>query len=118
VTDDVTGLTPGIETAPIPANPGIPGWPQKFHTVAELRTFAEQGPLDAAAYQMIASHMFGTARMGTQPDEAVVGGDFRHHKVAGLYIADSSVFPTNTGVNPMLSIVALATLCGKRVAAS
>jgi choline dehydrogenase-like flavoprotein len=96
--------------------PGIPGWPQKLHTVAELRKFAEQGPLDAAAYQMIASHMFGTARMGTQPGEAVVGGDFQHHKVAGLYIADSSVFPTNTGVNPMLSIVALATLCGKRVA--
>ncbi len=30
VTDDPTGLTPGIETVPIPENPGIPGWPNVF----------------------------------------------------------------------------------------
>ena len=30
VTDNPAGLTDGIETAPIPENPGIPGWPSVF----------------------------------------------------------------------------------------
>jgi choline dehydrogenase-like flavoprotein len=34
----------------------------------------------------------------------------------GLSVADSSVFPTNTGVTPMVSIMAMAHLCGERVA--
>jgi choline dehydrogenase-like flavoprotein len=32
-------------------------------------------------------------------------------------VADSSVFPSNIGVNPQIAIMALATLCGREVAA-
>jgi choline dehydrogenase-like flavoprotein len=53
--------------------------------------------------------------MGSDPETAVVGPDFAHHGLEGLYVSDASVFPTNTGVNPQISILALATLCGRRL---
>ena len=53
--------------------------------------------------------------MGSDPKTSVVGPDFRHHVVDRLYIADSSVFPTNTGVNPQISIMAMATLCAASI---
>jgi choline dehydrogenase-like flavoprotein len=37
------------------------------------------------------------------------------HKTKGLYIADSSVFPSNTGVNPQTSIIALAQICASHI---
>jgi choline dehydrogenase-like flavoprotein len=61
------------------------------------------------------THMFGTCRMGSDPERSVVGPDFRHHAVDGLYVADSSVFPSNLGVNPQIPVMAVATLCGRRV---
>ena len=56
--------------------------------------------------------------MGSNAATSVVRTDFRHHTTAGLYIADSGVFPTNIGVNPQIAIMALADLCADRVAAA
>src|SRR5262249_29406707 len=53
--------------------------------------------------------------MGRDPATNVVRPDFRHHTIESLYVADSSVFPTNLGVNPQIPIMALATLCARRV---
>jgi choline dehydrogenase-like flavoprotein len=66
---------------------------------------------------MSMTHLFGTARLGSDPRSSVVRPDFRHHHVDGLYIADSSIFPTNLGVNPQLPIMALAALCAERILA-
>ena len=82
----------------------------------QLRRLELHGPRHAAAYTAAITHMFGTARMGADPARSVVRPDFRHHHVDQLYVADSSVFPSNTGVNPQISIMALATLCARRVA--
>jgi choline dehydrogenase-like flavoprotein len=38
----------------------------------------------------------------------VVGPDFAVHGIDNLFAVDSSVFPTNTGVNPRRSIMGLA----------
>ena len=62
------------------------------------------------------THLFGTARMGSDPRASVVRPDFRHHHVDGLYVADSSVFPSNLGVNPQIAIMALAQLCADGIA--
>lgn len=93
--------------------PGIPGWPARISDPGEMARFAEEGPLDPKAYTMAVTHMFGTCKMGSDPATSVVRPDFRHHRVGGLYVADSSVFPTNTGVNPQTSIIALASICGE-----
>jgi choline dehydrogenase-like flavoprotein len=50
--------------------------------------------------------------------EGVVGLDFSTHAAKGLYVVDSSIFPTNLGVNPQHSIMGLARLAATRVAAA
>ncbi len=97
--------------------PGVYGWKDRVSDRAEMERFEQTGPLDRGAYMMAATHMFGTCAMGSNPARSVVGLDFRHHTVDRLYVADSSVFPTNTGVNPQTSIIALATMCARRILA-
>ncbi|HXV71034.1 MAG TPA: GMC family oxidoreductase [Acidimicrobiia bacterium] len=53
-------------------------------------------------------HQMGSARMGSDPDDSVVGPDNQAHDVPGLYVMDGSCFPTSSGVNPMLSIASIA----------
>jgi choline dehydrogenase-like flavoprotein len=50
----------------------------------------------------------GSCRMGADPATSAVGPDQQSHEVKSLYVADSSVFPTAVGVNPMLTIMGLA----------
>jgi choline dehydrogenase-like flavoprotein len=68
---------------------------------------------------VFSAHQMGTARMGSDPaDHACdTGGRVRSGVggrrsgdavVAGLYVADGSLFPTGIGVNPMITIMVLA----------
>ena len=96
--------------------PGVAGFDEVVRDRAALARLEAEGPLEASAYTMSMTHLFGTARMGGDAATSVVGPDFRHHTTAGLYVADSSVFPTNLGVNPQIAIMALAARCAERVA--
>ena len=96
--------------------PGIGGYRAELTDRAQLEAFEAEAPWSPASFMSAATHLFGTCRMGSDPADAVVRPDFRHHKVDRLYVADSSVFPTNTGVNPQTSIMALATVCARRIA--
>lgn len=58
--------------------------------------------------QAVGSHHKGTTRMGTDPDESVVGATMQTHDLDNLWIVSSSVFPTGGAVNPTLTIAALA----------
>ncbi len=95
---------------------GVRGFSRDVRHPAELAALEHSGPRSPMAYSAAITHMFGTCRMGSDPAASVVRPDFRHHAVDGLYVADSSVFPTSTGVNPQIAIAALATLCAARVA--
>jgi choline dehydrogenase-like flavoprotein len=53
-------------------------------------------------------HQMGSARMGSDPASSVVDGNNEVHGVPGLYVLDGSCFPTSSGVNPMISIAAIA----------
>jgi len=97
-------------------DPGVRGFDRDVRDPRRLRDLEERGPRRAAAFTAAITHMFGTARMGGDPARSVVGPDFAHHNVAGLYVADSSVFPTNLGVNPQVPIMAMAVLCARNVA--
>jgi choline dehydrogenase-like flavoprotein len=57
----------------------------------------------------MAFHPLGTARAGANPSRSVVDGDLRLHGVQGVYVADGSVVPSSLGVNPQITIMALAT---------
>jgi choline dehydrogenase-like flavoprotein len=58
--------------------------------------------------RLTAFHPMGTARMGSDPDAAVVDPFGRHHATDNLWVADASVFPTCVGVNPQMTIMAFA----------
>jgi choline dehydrogenase-like flavoprotein len=62
-------------------------------------------------------HQMGSCRLGTDPATSVVGPDHETHEVRGLFVTDASVFPTASGVNPMLSIMGLAHRAAGRIAA-
>jgi long-chain-alcohol oxidase len=56
----------------------------------------------------ITFHQMGSARMGSDPATSVVGADNEAHDSKGLYVMDASCFPTASGVNPMLTVAAIA----------
>ncbi len=97
-------------------SPGVRRFDETVTDPSALVRLQEQGPRRAAAFPAAITHMFGTCRMGSDPSRSVVRPDFRHHAVDGLYVADSSVFPSNLGVNPQIPIMAIATLCARRIA--
>ena len=53
------------------------------------------------------AHPSGTTRMARDPEHGVVDTDCAVHGMTGLYLAGSSVFPTNGHANPTQMIVAL-----------
>ncbi|EFH90466.1 GMC family oxidoreductase N-terminal domain-containing protein [Ktedonobacter racemifer] len=53
------------------------------------------------------AHQMGTCRMGNDPKTSVTNEHGEVYGVKGLFVADGSLFPAASGVNPMLSIMAL-----------
>jgi choline dehydrogenase-like flavoprotein len=71
---------------------------------------------------VFSAHQMGSVRMGVRPADHPVDpwarvrrGDGDDAVVAGLYVADGSVFPTGIGVNPMVTIMALARRAARTV---
>lgn len=62
-------------------------------------------------------HLNGTARMGSAPHTSVVNADCRSWDIQNLWICDGSVFPTVGGVNPSLTIQAIACRTADRIKA-
>jgi long-chain-alcohol oxidase len=67
--------------------------------------------------QMISFHIMGSARMGGSPDDSVCDPSGQVWSTPGLYVCDGSAFPTASGVNPMVTIEALAHMNARGLAA-
>lgn len=66
--------------------------------------------------ELFTVHLMGTARMGARATDSVVDLDGQLWDLPGCYVADASVFPTAIGVNPQMTIMALATRIARRLA--
>lgn len=84
-----------------------------------VRSFARiDGPAERARFGraslrpedllLTSFHPMGTCRMGARASASVVDPDHRVHGVRGLFVADASVLPGPLGVNPQITIMALA----------
>jgi cholesterol oxidase len=56
----------------------------------------------------ITAHLMGGVPLGRDENEGVVDVNFQVHNYPGLYVVDGSIMPGNPGVNPSLTITALA----------
>lgn len=94
--------------------PGVAGFDSVVSDPRRLRALEDEAPLDARAYTGVMTHLFGSCRMHSNPTLGVVDLCGRHHHLKGLRVVDSSVFPSNTGVNPQTSILALSRVLAER----
>ncbi|HTQ05285.1 MAG TPA: GMC family oxidoreductase [Polyangiaceae bacterium] len=83
---------------------------------AEFEHFKAR-PLKASELALISYHPLGTCKMGRDPKSSVVNLDHETHDVPGLFVVDGSSVPGPPGVNPQLTIMALATRAAERIAA-
>jgi len=80
----------------------------EVHAEALMRSiWTEAGGTDLWSIRRYA-HTIGTCRMGHDPSRSVVDPDGRSHEIPNLWISDNSTFPSALGVNPTLTIMALA----------
>jgi choline dehydrogenase-like flavoprotein len=94
--------------------PGLVGV-DPLESRADLDRFKRR-PIDAIQLGLVSYHPLGTCRMGKDPRTSVVDLDHQAHDVPGLFIVDGSAVPGPPGVNPQLSIMAMATRAGGRIA--
>lgn len=68
----------------------------------------EAAKLPVNGYGVFSAHQMGSARIGGTPALGAVKPNGESWEVRGLYVADGSLFPTASGVNPMVTIMGLA----------
>ncbi|KAK7402434.1 hypothetical protein QQX98_011823 [Neonectria punicea] len=72
--------------------------------IAKLRSHGFPAPQSF----FVSAHQMGTCRMSLTRKAGVVGEDGRVWGTKGLHIIDASVFPTASGVNPAVTVMAIA----------
>ncbi len=102
----------GLVSAPDPDSPR-PGRIEVAHRLA--RAFASRtdgialGSINEGLLDIpMTAHILGGCPIGPTATEGVVGLDCQVHGYPGLFVVDGSIMPANPGVNPSLTIAALA----------
>ena len=93
----------------------IAGMEEQQSLTAALDVLSE--PFNPMALELAAFHPLGTARMSSTRRKGVVDPDLESWDVPNLYVVDGSVVPTAIGVNPQVTIMALATRAAETIAA-
>jgi choline dehydrogenase-like flavoprotein len=75
-------------------------------------------PLQAGGWRLFSAHQMGSCRMGQDPATSVADPWGELHDTKGVWIGDGSAFPTSSGTNPMITIMALAHRNAEAVAAA
>ncbi|HET9111312.1 MAG TPA: GMC family oxidoreductase [Ktedonobacterales bacterium] len=89
-------------------------------SAAKLRAFASEAQRRGIApntLPVFSAHQMGSCRLGASERTAVADPWGEVFGAKGLFIGDASGFPTASGVNPMLSIMALAHRVSQRIIA-
>src|SRR5207248_8281883 len=91
----------------VPLAGGLPMW----RLGDDLEKFIDRCrriPLRAGGVRLFSAHQMGSCRMGNDTQTSVANPWGELHDTPGVWIGDGSAFPTASGTNPMVSIMALA----------
>ncbi|KAL2869247.1 uncharacterized protein BJX67DRAFT_370880 [Aspergillus lucknowensis] len=88
-------------------NPALQAW------INELRRNA---PKTSEKVMWASAHQMGSCRMGTSPRTSVVDPEGQVWGTKGLYVVDASVFPSASGVNPMITNMGIADYISRNIA--
>ncbi len=80
-------------------------------TSSDLDSFASRLRPRGVEYNrmmLFSAHLMGSCRMSADPSKGPTSPSGELHAVKGLFIGDACVFPTTPAVNPMISIMAMA----------
>lgn len=77
------------------------------------RLMGQKVPL--SSMELVTVHIMGTAAMGSDPRRHVCDSYGAFYGADSLYVADASLFPSPIGINPMETIMALATRVAARL---
>lgn len=94
---------------------GIPVLPMKLTRKEETEKIVTTRVLPRDL-PITANHIFGSCPMSRDPDRGAVDTEGRVKGVGGLWIADASLFPSPSAVNPQATIMALSDLVSRRIA--
>lgn len=94
----------------------IPSRPARIIEQGERFDDLRELDLRRGAIDLTAVHPMASVPMGDDPKVAAVDSYGRHHHLAGLFVADGSLFPSSIGVPPQLSIYAMGLHVGRALA--
>lgn len=95
--------------------------PPLEHTGGPIERFAaeiEHRGIGPNRVSLFSAHQMSTCRIGVDPATSVADPDGQVYGVRGLYVTDASAFPNAAGVNPMLTVMALARRTASRMVAA
>lgn len=95
---------PGVRQAPV------------LRSAAEAEALG-RASLRAADFEMMAFHPMGTVRMAADASRGAADPAGRLHHAPSVIVADASLLPGSTRLNPQLTIMALATRIARGLAA-
>ncbi|GAA3224949.1 GMC family oxidoreductase [Actinocorallia longicatena] len=90
--------------------------PDRRGTLEEFIASCDAAGLEPGRCAIAALHIMGTARMGGSRSTSATDPDGATWEVPNIVVADASCFPTSSGVNPMISIEAIAHMNATRLA--
>lgn len=95
--------------------PGVYGLPERITKPDQLGSITPKA-LDATRMNIVMTHYMSSCRMGASTRYSAVNPSFETWEIEDLFVADASVMPTNMGVNPQHTVIALAWLASERIA--
>ena len=102
-----------------PVEAEIPIGHQVTRSLAQKMDAVPQGPFTESLLNLASTaHILGGVPFGIDADEGVIGLNCEVHNYPGLYVVDGSIMPANPGINPSLTITALAEYAMSQIAAS
>ena len=94
------------------------GWRTTLDKLEQEVARMQASPARSVVHATFSLHHMGSCRMGADPATSAANPWGELHDVKGVWIGDGSAFPTATGTNPMISVMALAHRTAEAIAAA